>query len=149
MSKAKIDELLSLLNAAGFTEGEDYELAGDGSNSVVVSVSIDLGTEELPEVLRPFGIAIHEVERSMWKGNCTKQTWNGANFELALREYASSLMHKDPEAIALESTLNSIVDSRDLEAFKAYQLKRKAIWERIVSAPEIVALEKDLEENYF
>ena len=133
----KLDELKRLLEDAGFT----YEVSGYESN-YTVSVEVPVEDVELPEELRPYAWTMDQVDRAIWKGNTEKRTFAGAEFELALREYAQHLMFTDPEAIELEKTLKDVFDIPSLDA---YQAKRKAIWKRICARPEIVEWEATLD----
>lgn len=132
--------LTELLTENGFefeVEVEDYDLA--------VYVKVDPPAVELPEELKPFAWSPDQVDRAIWKGNTDKKTFNGANFELALREYAGSIMSSDPETIELEKTLDSIAD---LPSLDDYQETRRRIWERVCERPEIVRWEAEMEGMY-
>lgn len=142
----KLAALKAFLLEEGLIESEeDFEAYGNGGNSVEITVSIPLDEVELPEELKHFKLPSYEVERAVWKNNAEKRTWNGANFELALRGYASDLMSKDPENVALAERVEDIDSVVKLEEYKA---ARDAIWNRICNDPKIVAWEKELEEDY-
>ncbi len=144
MSQSQIDKLKQFLVSEGYVQDENFSLSGDGGNSLVFSVTIELDELELPEDLQPFAWSPDQVERAMWKGNAEKQTWNGANFELALRDYAGDLMANDPETLTLEATLETVDTMPKLEE---YQAARQVIWERICSDPKIVAWEHFLDNE--
>jgi hypothetical protein len=145
MSTARVEQLKRSLEALGFSEAnEDFEIHGSGSN-VVITVTIEVEDIPLPAVLQPFAYSPSELERAVRKGGSSKGSTNGANFELALQNYANHLMATDPETVALRNTLNTVTSK---EEFEEYEAKRQSIWQRVSTTPELLALELDLEENY-
>ncbi len=138
MAQEKLEKLKALLLEAGF---EPEVSVGDGA--LIVSVTFEPEYEPLPAGLEDFAWAPDQVERAMWKGSSEKRTFDGANFELALIDYAHNLMALDSESRELEATLELITTP---EALEEYRAKRKLIWDRVVSAPEIVKWDKQLDE---
>lgn len=149
MSQARIDRIKEFLTAEGFIEGESFEVSasGRGSDSVTISVDVEIDGFELPEELRPFEQDADEVDRMIWKGNTEKKTWEGGNFELALRAYAGSIQEQDPEYMALQDrVLNGARE--DLPTMEEWETQRAAIWKRICSDPKIAAWEHELNTRF-
>jgi len=146
MSQSQIDHLKRTVEAMGLVLNEDYYISGNGG-SLTFSIDLELDPLEsvvLPEVLRPYAMSEDNAYRAIDKG-ADKQTVPGVIFAGALSDYSHHRLRKDPECIALEATLKSIVN---IEDFRAYEAKRQLIWERIWTDPELLALQKDLDENY-
>lgn len=129
------ERLTKILSDAGF----EYTVTGEYEN-VTVSIEVPAPEFELPEELKPF--AWDDVDRAIWKGNASKRTYAGADFELALRDYASHLLYTDPEMVALKETLSRVTTKEELDE---YDKKRQAIWERVNKNPKLTAWEKELE----
>lgn len=138
--KTKIEALSTLL---GVELEVDYSVHG---SSVTVSIEIPIKPQELPEELKLFAWHPSEVERYMNKGNSDFLTWDGTNYSIAIHNYASSIMNRLPDTIALERAFESC---ETLEELKAHQRKRIAIWnEQVLTIPKIAAWLADLNENY-
>ena len=135
---SQLDALKALLDSAGYS----YEVSGYESD-YTVSIKVPIEYVELPEGLRPFAWSPDQVERAMWKGNATKQTFIGAEFELALRDYANHIMFTDPESVELDKTLEDVTNLEELTTYKA---KRDVIWTRICRRPEIIEWEAALDK---
>lgn len=147
MSQAQIDRIKEFLAAEGFIEGESFDVSasGRGSNAVTISVRVEIDIFELPDELKPF--EYEDVERMIWKGNTEKKTWEGANFELALRGYAGAIQEKDSEYMALQDrVLNGARE--DLPTMEEWKAQRAAIWKRICSDPKIAAWEHELNTRF-
>lgn len=143
MSQSQIDHLKSVAEALGLVEDEDYYISGNRSG-IILSIKLELDPMELSEVLKPYAMSEASADRAIDHGS-EKRTIAGVIFAAALSDYAHDLLRSDPECIALEATLKSIDTS---EAFYAYEAKRNLIWKRIWEDPELIALQKDLDENY-
>lgn len=147
MSQSQIDQLKSTIEALGLVEGEDYSITGGGSgsgNSISFSISLELDPRELPEVLKPYAMSEASADRAIYKGS-EKRTIQGVIFADALSSYAHDRLRREPETVALEATLDSMTV---MEEFREYEAKRRAVWDRLWSDPELIALQKDLDENY-
>lgn len=156
MSREKLERLREFLIAEGFTNDnyfdteEGFFMEGDGGNSVRVTVKIPLGWEEkddFPEELKPYRMHAYELERMMDKGNTEKKTWEGADFEMALRSYVSELMDQHPELAEINRRVQA--DEDNLPSFDEYKAIRKRIFEEICAQPKIAAWDKKLNDYYF
>lgn len=146
---SKMENLKSALHALGFKFDEDYSIeSGDSGDEINFIVRVPMDEFELPEELRAYAVDDHEIERAVWKGNTEKKTWNGANFELALRNYMNAVLNTDPEMIKLrgEDLLNADTTREYLETYQATVLK---VWERIHTEPQVAAWLEDLEKNFY
>ena len=143
MSQSQIDQLKSTIETLGLVEGEDYSISGNYS-SITFSIDLELDPTELPEVLKPYAMSEESADRAIYKGS-KKRTIGGVIFAAALSDYAHERLRSDPEGIALEATLKDIAD---MKSFRAYEAQRQLIWDRIWTDPELIALQKDLDENY-
>jgi hypothetical protein len=113
-----------------------------------VSVTVDPPAVNLPAELGPFAWSDYEVDRAIWKGNTNKKTFDAARFEIALREYASDQMRKDPETFALDHSWDWERTDVTREELDEYERRRQEIWERVCERPEIVQWEAELEGMY-
>lgn len=156
MSREKLERLREFLIAEGITEEnyfdseEGFYLEGDGGNSVTITVKIPLGWEEredFPEELKPYRMHSYELERMIDKGNTEKKTWEGADFEMALRTYVSELMDANPELAEIHRLTQ--LDDATLPTFAEYEAIRKRIFDEICAQPQIAAWDKKLNEYYF
>jgi hypothetical protein len=146
MSNEKIDRLKAFLVAEGLVENGFY-VEGDGGNSVRITVTIPLDyEEELPEELKPFAWDSYELERAMDKGNTEKKTWNGANFEMALRSYVGELMDQHPEIAAIHELLQD--KDAVFPKLEEYQALRKRVFDELCAQPQIAEWDKKLNEYY-
>lgn len=143
MSQSQIDQLKSTIAALGLVEDEDYYISGNRSG-ITFSIDLELDPKELPEVLKPYAMSEMAADRAIGKGS-EKRTIIGVIFAAALRDYANHQLRSDPECVALEAKLKSI---DNIEDFRTYEAQRRLIWERIWENPELIALQKDLDENY-
>jgi hypothetical protein len=155
LSREKLERLKSFLLSEGLVEGSygetegSFYLEGDGGNSVRITVKIPLGWQEkddFPEELKPYRMGSYELERMMDKGNTEKKTWEGADFEMALRQYVAELMDKEPELAEINRRVSV---GEDIPTLEEYQALRKRIFEEICARPQIAEWDKKLNEYYF
>lgn len=147
MSQSQFDSIKAHLKSLGLVEGEDYSVhAGRGDSvSFSLELEIDPDTRELPEELKPYALSSHELERYMNKGNSGKETWTGAQFEVALRRYASEILHSKPEMVEFSARIRS---GENMPSIEEYNAKKAELWAEICARPQIAAWERDLDENY-
>lgn len=148
MSQAQINKLKAFLLEEGYVENKDFrvEAASRGGEAVTISVDIPIDVFELPDELKPFEQDPEDVGRAIWKGNTEKKTWEGANYELALRAYGGQIMEADPEHMAMSARIFS--DSDDMPTMEEYKELRARIWKRIWDEPKHAAWETDLNERF-
>jgi len=147
MSESQIDSLKFHFESMGLTEGEDYFVSPvSGRDELQFTVKLAQAPRELPEELKPFEMDGDELDRFIWKGNSSKKSWSGARFEVALIRYASAIMEKDPEHIALMALPYQV--NMGGMSYEDWEGSRAKIWQRICSEPQIAAWNRDLEENY-
>lgn len=156
MSREKLERLREFLIAEGFTNDnyfdseEGFFMEGDGGNSVRVTVKIPLGWEEkddFPEELKPYRMHPYELERMMDKGNTEKKTWEGADFEMALRSYVGELMDQHPQLAEINRLAQE--DPAKLPTLEEYEVLRKGIFDEICRRPQIATWDKKLNDYYF
>lgn len=150
MSQAQIDRLKTFLLEEGYVENENFrvEPADRGGDAVTISVDIPIDVFELPEELKPFEQDHEDVDRAIWKGNTEKKTWEGANYELALRAYGGSILEKNPEFKAINARIRSDIPG-DMPTLEEYEALKSRLWGEIWAEPKHAAWEHDLDTNHF
>lgn len=155
MSREKLERLKAFLISEGITEGSydreagGFFLTGAEGNSVLFTVKLPLGRSDesdFPEELKPYRMDSHELERMMNKGNTEKQTWEGADFEIALRQYVGKIMDQEPELVEIHRKALAGEPMPTLEEYKALH---KRIFLEICARPQIAEWDKKLKEYYF
>lgn len=152
--QTRLQELKDLLIAAGYTESSDHYSRnsfriqfGEADNlEITVSLPYRDSFKELPETLKPFAWADDQVDRAIQKHVAEKKSWDGANFELALRSYLGDLMVKHPDYIALMARVDS--EGGPAPTMEEFNALKKRIQEELQSQPEIAEWVRQLEEDH-
>ncbi len=150
----KLQELKRLLIAAGYTESSDHystdsfrvEFGENDNIEITVSLPYRDSFRELPEALRAFAWSDEEVDRAIQKHVTEKRSWDGANFELALRSFLGDRMVQHPEYKAIIARVDS--EAEDTPTMEEFAALRTRIQEELQSMPRIAEWKRQLEEDY-
>jgi hypothetical protein len=150
----RLQELKALLIAAGYSESsnpftpDSFRVQFGENDNIELTVSLPYqdSFEELPEALSPFAWTDDEVDRAIQKRVTEKQSWDGANFELALRSYLGELMVKHPDYIALMARVVS--GEEGSPTMQEFETTKKRIQEELQKRPAIAEWVHKLETDY-
>jgi len=144
VSQSQIDTVTRSLMELGFVEGRHYSFAR-GEGETVLTVSFP-ETRDIPEELKPYQMEGDDFDRYLEKGNGTKHSPLGVNYETALDNYLWALMEKDPEYIEFCRAVEA--EELAFKSFEDYEARLQSILDRIALDPKIAGWQLDLEDNY-